>query len=212
MDFSFSYWVSVPLSLTSDCIVWQFLSTGVSSTQKLDGSELNVELWPRILIQRCIVVQDHNSTLNCDPAIIQCCILTPCNESTLNYDPGSKTRLIPRWIIALSHASTINCNPRSRSPFNKGFWPGVTFQRGNLTRGSYSIWNSYPFAYLQLLEFLPKKMSKFNSVLKIQNSTAKEGHNSTKNPLNVDRGSVLKKGGGGVVLSYSGSAPYLLVQ
>ena len=30
-----------------------------------------------------------------------------------------------------------------------------------------------------------------------QNSTAKEGHNSTKNPLNIDPGSVFNWGGGG---------------
>ena len=35
-----------------------------------------------------------------------------------------------------------------------------------------------------------------------QNSTAKEGHNSTKNPLNIDPGSVFN--GGVKILSYTG--------
>ena len=38
-----------------------------------------------------------------------------------------------------------------------------------------------------------------------KNSPAKEGHNSTKNPLNIDPGSVFTWGGGGVkILSYTG--------
>ena len=37
-----------------------------------------------------------------------------------------------------------------------------------------------------------------------QNSTAKEGHNSTKNPLNIDPGSVFNWGGGVKILSYTG--------
>ena len=35
-----------------------------------------------------------------------------------------------------------------------------------------------------------------------QNSTAKEGHNSTKNPLNIDPGSVFNRGV--KILSYTG--------
>ena len=35
-----------------------------------------------------------------------------------------------------------------------------------------------------------------------QNSTAKEGHNSTKNPLNIDPGSVFNEGV--KILSYTG--------
>ena len=62
-------------------------------------------------------------------------------------------------------------------------------------------------------EFLPVYISSTRGLtiqegVKIQqrdrNSTAKEGHNSTKNPLNIDPGSVFN--GGVKILSYTGSS------
>ena len=41
-----------------------------------------------------------------------------------------------------------------------------------------------------------------------QNSTAKEGHNSTKNPLNIDPGSVFNEGV--KILSYNGTLIFFL--
>ena len=61
------------------------------------------------------------------------------------------------------------------------------------------------------VEFLPVYISSTRGIttqegVKIQqrdqNSTAKEGHNSTKNPLNIDPGSVFN--GGVKILSYTG--------
>ena len=98
----------------------------------------------------------HASTLNNDT--------DSCRASTLNNDivtiprrlvtPGSRFHvtlllrvIVPRWTVTrvkidLGHNSTLNCQP-----------------------GSYSTWNSDPSTYLPV-ELL--KVSKFNSVLKIQ--------------------------------------------
>ena len=82
------------------------------------------------------------------------------------------------------------------------FWPGVTNQRGTLTRGHNSTWNFDPWSQFNV-EFWPVCISSIRGIatqegVKIQqrdqNSTAKEGHNSTKNPLNIDPGSVFNEG------------------
>ena len=91
----------------------------------------------------------------------------------LIMNPG----LFPRWIMIPSHDFTINCYPVSESQFSVDFWPLVTIQRGIPTwihnsmwnfAGSISTWNSDPSAYLLPVELQFKKVSKFNSVLKIQ--------------------------------------------
>ena len=60
------------------------------------------------------------------------------------------------------------------------FWPGVIIQRGILSRGHNSTWISYP----STRGIATKEGVKIQQ--RDQNSTAKEGHNSTKNPLNID--------------------------
>ena len=79
---------------------------------------------------------------------------------------------------------------------------GITIQRGILTQGYNSTWNFDP-RLLFNVEFWPVYISYTRGIatqegVKIQqrdqNSTAKEGHNSTKNPLNIDPGSVFNTG------------------
>ena len=87
-------------------------------------------------------------------------ILTPGRDSTLNCDTESWFH-IELW-------PTLNCNVGLGSQFNVEFWPGVIIQRGILTRGHNSTWNSDPSTYLPPVELRLKKVSKFNSVIKIQ--------------------------------------------
>ena len=159
---------------------------GHNSTWNFDpGSQFHVELWPRVITQRWIVTPGHDSTLNCDPD----------QDFTVNFDPG--------------HDSTLNCDPGSW--FHVELWPqvklwpgiGITIQCGILTRGHNSTWNfdqghnstwnSDPCIYLRPVE------------MRLKNSTAKEGHNSTKNPLNIEPGSVFNWGV--KILSYTGIPP-----
>ena len=83
-----------------------------------------------------------------------------------------------------SHKSTFNCEMRLGSQFNVEFWPGVIIQRGILTRGHNSTWISDP----STRGIATQEGVKIQQ--RDQNSTAKEGHNSTKNPLNIDPGLV----------------------
>ena len=134
-----------------------------------------MEFWPGVIIPRWIVTrvriprqnvtQGHNSTLNCDPG----------QDSTLNCDTGSWFHVevrpqvsIQRWIVTPSHDSTLNCHLVLGSQFNVEFWPRVIIQRWILTRGYNSTWNSDPSTYLLPVELRLKKVSKFNSVIKIQ--------------------------------------------
>ena len=101
--------------------------------------------------------------------------VTPAHNSTLNCDPGSWFHVevrpqvsIQRWIVTPSHDSTLNCHLVLGSQFNVEFWPRVIIQRGILTRGYNSTWNSDPSTYLLPVELRLKKVSKFNSVIKIQ--------------------------------------------
>ena len=97
-------------------------------------------------------------------------IVTPGLDSTLNYDPGLNF--------------TFNCDPESW--LNVKLWHeiGVTIQYGILTRGHNSTWISDPSTrWIATQEGVKIQQ-------RDQNSTAKEGHNSTKNPLNIDPGFV----------------------
>ena len=152
------------------------------------GSCFHVELWPQVLIPRWILTPSHDSTLNCDPGfgshfnvefwpgvIIQRRILIRGYNSTLNYDPRSwfNVKLLPevwiqRWIVTPIHDSTLNSDLELGSKFNVEFWPGVIIQRGTLTWGHNLTSNSEPSAYLLCVELRLKKVSKFNSVIKIQ--------------------------------------------
>ena len=71
---------------------------------------------------------------------------------------------------------------RLGSQFNVEFWPGVIIKRGILSRGHNSTWISVPSTRGVATEEGVKIQQRD------QNSTAKEGHNSTKNPLNIDPG------------------------
>ena len=109
-----------------------------------------VELWPRVITQRWIVTLGPDSTVNCDPD----------KDFTWNCDPGSwfNVELWPK----------LNCNLELGSQFNVEFWPGVIIKRGILTPGDNSTWNFDPSTYLLPMELRLKKVSKFNSVIKIQ--------------------------------------------
>ena len=122
-------------------------------------------MWPRVIIPRCIVTRVKIPRWN----------VTPVHNSTLNCDPGSWFHVevrpqvsIQRWIVTPSHDSTLNCHLVLGSQFNVEFWPRVIIQRGILTRGYNSTWNSDPSTYLLPVELRLKKVSKFNSVIKIQ--------------------------------------------
>ena len=87
-------------------------------------------------------------------------IVTPGHDSTLNCDPGSWFHVELWSKVKLWHGigMTIQCVILTR----------VIIQRGILTRGHNSTWNSDPSTYLLPVELRPKKVSKFNSVIKIQ--------------------------------------------
>ena len=144
-----------------------------------------MEFWPGVIIPRWIVTRvtiprqnvtpGHNSTLNCDPGQDSTFKCDPAHNSTLNCDPGYWFHVevrpqvsIQRWIVTPSHDSTLNCHLVLGSQFNVEFWPRVIIQRGILTRGYNSTWNSDPSTYLVPVELRLKKVSKFNSVIKIQ--------------------------------------------
>ena len=107
-------------------------------------------MWPRLMIPRWIVTQ-------------------------IKISRWIVTRvMIPRWIVTLGLDSTLNCDPKLNcdmglgSQFNVEFWPGVINQSGILTRGHNSTWNSVPCIYLLPVELRLKKVSEFNSMIKIQ--------------------------------------------
>ena len=112
-------------------------------------------MWPRLIIPRWIVIPGLDSTLNCDPG------------SWFHVEVRPQVS-IQRWIVTPSHDSTLNCHLVLGSQFNVEFWPRVIIQRGILTRGYNSTWNSDPSSYLVPVELRLKKVSKFNSVIKIQ--------------------------------------------
>ena len=90
-------------------------------------------------------------TLNCDPRVMFLyCIVTAGLDSKLNCDPIG------------------NCDLRLGSQFNVKFLSGVIIQRGVLTRGHNSTWNSDPSTYLLPVGLRLKMVSKFNSVIEIQ--------------------------------------------
>ena len=155
-----------------------------------------MKFWPGVIIQRWIVTPGHNSTLNCDPG----------HDSTLIVAQIK----ISRWIVTPGHDSTLNCDPGSW--FHVELWHqfklwsgiGITIQCGILTRGHNSTWNLDPVSQFNV-EFWPVYISSTRGIaiqegVKIQQrdqySIAKLGHNSTKNPLNIDPGSVFHWGGG----------------
>ena len=76
--------------------------------------------------------------------------------------------LIPRWSKTPGLNSTLNCDPESW--FNVELSPciRITIQCGILTQGHNSTWNSDPSTYVLPVELQLKKVSKFNSVIKIQ--------------------------------------------
>ena len=113
----------------------------------------------------------HDWTLNFDPD----------QDFTLHCNPGSWFHvelwprfLIQRWIVTPGLNSTLTCDPKSNydlglgSQFNVEFWPGVIIKRGILNQGHNSTWNSDPSTYLLPMELRLKNVSKFNSVIKIQ--------------------------------------------
>ena len=149
------------------------------------GSSFNVEFWPGVIIKRWIVTSGHNSTLKYDPGHDSTWNQDPGQDSTLKVHPGHNSTLncnhgswfhvelwpqvwIPRWIVTPNHKSTLNCDLRLGSQFNVEFWPGIIIQCGILTWGYNSTWNSDPSTYLLPVELRLKKVSKFNSAIKIQ--------------------------------------------
>ena len=111
-----SCWILITL-LNFDTI----LTRNSTGKRYVDGSEFHVELWPGVKIPRWI--------------------LTPGQNSTLNYDPGSEFHIelwsqaqvtIQRLIMTRGHNSTWNSDLGSY--FNMESRPGVTFQRGIMTR------------------------------------------------------------------------------
>ena len=215
--FNIKLWPGIGITIQS----W-IMTRGHDSTWNFDpGSYFNVELWPWVIIPRWNVIPGHDSTLNCYPG----------QDSTLKFNPGSWFHveklprvLIQHWNMTLGLNSTLNCDPESW--FNVELWHGlgitiqcgiltrVIIQRGILTRGQYSTWNFDPGSQFNV-EFWPVYISFTHGIatqdgVKIQqrdqNSTAKEGHNSTKNPLNIDPGSVFNRGV--KILSYTSWVAY----
>ena len=95
-----------------------FLSHNSTGRRFVGGSDIHVELWPQVKIQRWFVTSGQNSTLNYDPQV-----------------------RIPHWIMIpiLDHNLTLNYDLGSQ--FNVEFRPRVIIERGNKTRGHNSTWN-----------------------------------------------------------------------
>ena len=172
-------------------IKYPFLNTqqgGIQNSRR--SSRCRIELWPHwistrgVLIQRAVTrvrIPRQNVTRVIIPHWIVTRVkilrwnVTPAHNSTLNCDPRSWFHVeirpqvsIQRWIVTPSHDSTLNCHLVLGSQFNVEFWPRVIIQSGILTRGYNSTWNSDPSTYLLPVELRLKKVSKFNSVIKIQ--------------------------------------------
>ena len=97
--------------------------------------------------------------------------------------------MIPRWIVTPSHDSTINSDPGSGSRFKVEFWPGVTIRRGILTRGR-ALFNVDPSTIYNSSTRGSATQEGVKIQPRTQNSTAKEGQNSTKKPLKIVPGLV----------------------
>ena len=114
-------------------------------------------------------------------------LIAPLNFDTLlsrnstgrRYVDGSEFHVelwprvkIPCWIVTLDQNFTLKCDPDLGSQFNVKLGPGVLIQRGIMTRGHNSTWNSDPG-------------SKFNVEswpgVSIQRGIMTRGHNSTWN-------------------------------
>ena len=131
--------------------------------------------------------------------------MTPGHKSTLNCDPRLRFHvelwprvMVPRWIVTSDLDSTLNCDPKLNCDLGLGSQFNVEF----LPWGQNSTWNFDP-GFQFNVEFWPIYISSTRGIatqagVKIQQrdqvSTAKEGHNSTKNPLNIDPGSVFNWG------------------
>ena len=123
-DFSFSYWVSISLFLTSVCIFLQLNPTEYSrhwnyisqnSTLNCNSGSWFVELSVTLSIDS-MLHSDPRSWFNLKlwPWVMNPCwivtrvtipgwIVTPCRKSALNCDP----------IVTLCRNSALNCDPRS---------------------------------------------------------------------------------------------------
>ena len=119
------------------------------------------EIWPGVIIPRWIVTPGHNSTLNFVPGSWVHVELWPGSRFHVELWPRV---MIPRWIATPSEIVT--CDLDHNSMWNSD--PGVIIQRGILTRGHNSTWNSDPCIYLLPVELQLKKVSEYNSVIKIQ--------------------------------------------
>ena len=130
------------------------------------GSWFHVESWPQVLILSRIVTPSHDSSLNCG--------LGWGLQFNVEFWPGfwfhiqfRSQVLFLRWIVTPSHDSTLKLDLALISHFNVEIWPVVTIQREILP-----------------VELRLKRV--WNIQQRYQNSIAKEGHNSKKNPLNID--------------------------
>ena len=139
--------------------------------------------------------------------------MTPGHVSTLNVT-GSRFHvkfwprvMIQRWILTPVSWFHVHLWPQIK------LWPGIgiTIQCGILTRGYNSTWN-FDLGSQFNVEFWPVYISSSGGIATLegvkiqqrdQNSTTNEGHNSTKNPLNIDPESVFNWGGV-KILSYTG--------
>ena len=124
-------------------------------------SSLYVELWPRVMIPRWNVTLGHDYTLNCDPESWFDVELWPRFKFHVELWPASWFNVklwheigitIQCGILARGHNSTWKFEPGLQ--FNVELWPGVIIQCGFLT----------PLH----VELRLKKVSKFKSVIKIQ--------------------------------------------
>ena len=183
-----------------------------------------MEFWPGVIIPRWIVTRGHNSTLNCDSGPKFHVELWPGPRFHVEICPrvmiprwNVTQVLIPRWITTPGLNSTLNCNPESW--FNFKLWPriGITIQCRILTRViiQREILTGVTIQCWILTRphiFYPwncdSRRCQFSTVW--SNSTAKEGHNSTKNPLNIDPESVFNEGV--KILSYTGEDGILLLR
>ena len=227
----FSCWIATP-EKGGHCIttpptdkIWTprwIVTPGLYSTLNYDPrsefyvefwSQFNVELWPGVIIQRWIVTPGLNSTLNCYPGHNYMLNWNTDQDFLLYCDPGSWFHielwprvLIPRWIVTPGLDSTLNCDPMLNcdlglgSQFNVEFSSGVIIQR-RFDPGSLFNVELWPVYISSTRGIATREGVKIQQ--RDQNSTAKEGHNSTKNPLNNDPGSVFNWGV--KILSYTGS-------
>ena len=173
-----------------------FLSRNSTGGRYVDGSELHVQLWPRVKIPSWIMTRVRITHWNVIP--IPGHNLTWGHSSTWNQDPGSQFNVkswprvtiqreilirvtIQHGIMTRGHSSTLSYDPGSQ--YNVELWPRVKISRWIMTRIIFPHWIVIQFpGHNSTVNH--DSGSQFNvelwSGVIIQRGIKTRGHNSTR--------------------------------